>query len=989
MKKINTNISRILVGIIVLFSTLKSPLSAQQLSSINYTDLNELPSNNVYYSMQDSKGYMWFATDKGVVKFDGKTFNVFTVSDGLADNECFDIFEDSKGRIWFSSYNGEMCFFDDGIFYTKQNCLFLRKFHASNPAFKMIEDNNQQLYYLTISAIYTINKKNQISKLNIKNLYFSHLYKDSKGNVYALSFKKKLSYIVNLKTLEKHKLKLQNEGFLLNSKSFSFKNKIYFSTNKGVKTFINDQLKNIKLPEKNEKVQTIYKSEKELYIGTANGLLQSTNDGLNFKRLFKSASITSIFIDREKNLWITTLNEGIYFIINPKINLYNHHQFEIDKVISINKIDNQSIFIGLDKFKSAFVKNKMIKLFDFNKIGLSGSLKKIKKIKDNYFLCLSSSLIKLDKNLNFQNTFQIAVKDLCLYDSNDVIAVGGIEVLKFPFSNFNKLNLNEKGFVTLKSNGIFKLKEEKAFLFYGSFGVKKFINDQLFAFDENILLNKNIIDIEQTNEGILWFASSVNGLIAAYKNKIYHFTIKNQLQSNFVSSLTKGDKNEIWLGTNKGISKINYYIKNNKIKIKSSNFSIHNGLTDNDVNDILYHNDTVLVGTKKGLCFFKSEHLIKEKTIPKIIIEKFVSGNSIKKVDHKIIKIEAAENNISIFLKGISFASFGKFKYKYKVKGLSNFWKITENEQIELQNLSPGIYTIEIYGIDFFKNHSNKTCVSFEILPYFYQTWWFRIFSIFILFFLIYTIIQHRLNKIRKNHDLKEKLLVLENQKLKAESTEITLQRDIVELEQKALLLQMNPHFIFNSINTIQALYIKNKDVADDYLIKFSTLLRQILEFSKKKIIHLDQEVEFLRNYLEINQLRFDNKYHFEFKGLETINQTEIGIAPLVIQPFIENALIHGIQSLKVKGYIVVNFRIENEYLVCEITDNGVGRKKSKERNKTKVHESIGMEITKKRLDFHNKNISKSNLKIIDLEDVNGNAIGTKVIIRIFIEEFY
>ena len=160
-------------------------LFAQDPVSINYNSENGLPSNTVYYTMQDSRGYIWFATDKGVVKFDGITFRTYTTSDGITDNECYDIFEDSQHRIWFSTYNGTPYYFKNDKFYTKNNTVLLQETNFDGPGLKVLEDKNGNLFYLTHRTVYQI-LNSTIRVVNRSAVYYSSLFLDEENNCYAL-----------------------------------------------------------------------------------------------------------------------------------------------------------------------------------------------------------------------------------------------------------------------------------------------------------------------------------------------------------------------------------------------------------------------------------------------------------------------------------------------------------------------------------------------------------------------------------------------------------------------------------------------------------------------------------------------------------------------------------------------------------------------------------------------------------------------------------
>lgn len=216
----------------------------------------------------------------------------------------------------------------------------------------------------------------------------------------------------------------------------------------------------------------------------------------------------------------------------------------------------------------------------------------------------------------------------------------------------------------------------------------------------------------------------------------------------------------------------------------------------------------------------------------------------------------------------------------------------------------------------------------------------------------------------------------------------LTLQKEVTEYEQKALHLQMNPHFVFNCLGSISSFIVQNgTDSALKYLSKFSKLMRLTLEYSKGSIIPIDKEIEGLQNYLELEQLRFHNSFTFSIVSSEKV-EFNMGLPPLLIQPFVENAILHGLVPKEGEGTIEVNFDVQNNQLVCTITDNGIGITKSKEmkENSMTAHQSMALEITKKRLEIMEATISKSaQIEIKEVEEDNV-VVGTKVTLRLPIQ---
>jgi tetratricopeptide (TPR) repeat protein len=216
----------------------------------------------------------------------------------------------------------------------------------------------------------------------------------------------------------------------------------------------------------------------------------------------------------------------------------------------------------------------------------------------------------------------------------------------------------------------------------------------------------------------------------------------------------------------------------------------------------------------------------------------------------------------------------------------------------------------------------------------------------------------------------------------------LTLQKEVAEYEQKALHLQMNPHFVFNCLSSISSFIVQNgTDSALKYLSKFSKLMRLTLEYSKDALIPIDKEIESLQNYLELEQLRFHNKFTFNIQSTDNV-EFNMGLPPLLIQPFVENAILHGVVPKEGNGKINVLFDVQNGQLICTITDNGIGLTESKilKENSVTAHKSMALEITKKRLEIMESTTSKNaQIDIVELED-NNQKNGTRVTLRLPIQ---
>jgi tetratricopeptide (TPR) repeat protein len=229
--------------------------------------------------------------------------------------------------------------------------------------------------------------------------------------------------------------------------------------------------------------------------------------------------------------------------------------------------------------------------------------------------------------------------------------------------------------------------------------------------------------------------------------------------------------------------------------------------------------------------------------------------------------------------------------------------------------------------------------------------------------------------------------LLFSRYKLAQRNKQGQLEKTNLEIEQRLLRAQMNPHFIFNSLNSIQSFISENEaNIAERYLSKFARLMRYILDNSSKPYISMDAEVNTLQLYLELERLRFDNKFDFRINVASNIDTEELAIPPMLAQPYIENAILHGMMYKEEKGTITIDFTCENDLVHCTIKDDGIGRKKAMEikSKTTSAHQSRGMQVTKDRIDLMNQQKGAGiQVNITDLENENNTALGT--LIELFI----
>ena len=345
------------------------------------------------------------------------------------------------------------------------------------------------------------------------------------------------------------------------------------------------------------------------------------------------------------------------------------------------------------------------------------------------------------------------------------------------------------------------------------------------------------------------------------------------------------------------------------------------------------------------------------------------------------LRLKHNENQVSFEFAALSFLSRERNIYACKMQGIDKSWQqLGEDNSITYGNLSPGSYTFKIKTANLDGLWGKEKSLFIKVIPAFWQTAWFKALIILLIVGFFYWLYRNRLKQINLRNQLK-------NEQLETQKKEAEFKRKVSEIEMTALRSQMNPHFIFNCLNSIKLYTIQNDSVAaSEYLTKFSRLIRLVLENSRKEKVDLQSELESLRLYIEMEAMRFKEKLHYTIN--ENIDTSYIEIPPLLMQPYVENAIWHGLMHKERGGKI--NIVIERgdtaDLLKIIITDNGVGRAKAAElKSKSAVkRKSFGMKVTSERIALINQLFNTdTTVQITDLYQENGDASGTQVTLQI------
>ena len=519
--------------------------------------------------------------------------------------------------------------------------------------------------------------------------------------------------------------------------------------------------------------------------------------------------------------------------------------------------------------------------------------------------------------------------------------------------------------------------------FYGSQGIYQLKNE--FLEDDSIsglgFHSVYINKIAKDKNANYWIATLGHGLLKChFKNGrmvlVKQFNQQNGTPSDDILSVLIDKNNNVWLADYMSLS----LLVNNEKKEQIISFNENDGLLSSYYQTLKLQqqkNGTIWGLTTMGVIAFHPDSLARNNLPPQLSIDFITINNNDTagrfSIAGKLLKTGTSfsykENSLQFNFIAISLTDPSKIRYAYRLKELDSNWTTGTQRAVNYNFLSAGKYIFELKA----SNNSNVWTGEplqflFIIKPPFWQTWWFLLLCFITGGFLIYLLFRNRVKRIKEKASIRQQL---------------------AELEGKALRAQMNPHFIFNSLNAIQECIVMEKiDAAYEYLARFSKLLRMVLNNSEKNIISLQEEMEMISLYLELESLRFKNAFEYSIHIDESVDTEMAGVPPLLLQPFIENAIWHGLRNKEGEKKLFISCTDNANGISCTIIDNGVGREKAKEIKAGKMgasnFESKGMVLSEQRMRMMNlKHHEKFDLQIHDLYDEKGSACGTKVILQL------
>jgi ligand-binding sensor domain-containing protein len=520
---------------------------------------------------------------------------------------------------------------------------------------------------------------------------------------------------------------------------------------------------------------------------------------------------------------------------------------------------------------------------------------------------------------------------------------------------------------------------------------KSLVLKKLFPLKENEIASFSSIKcITQDAKKRIWLGTDGSGIVIlnAGFEMIRNFNSNNYLTSGVVYSLLPENDSTFWSSTNAGLSRVRWNESSLQPQgsITITNYDMTNGLQANEFNTGAYaklSDGSMAFGGINGINIFKPEDINATAQYPKTYINEFkvfensyYKGTNVSYLNN--IDLKHYENSVSISFSTLGFVLPEKIKYRYRLIGHEKEWIPAGNRSyISYTNLGSGDYEFQVKACNSDGVWSDTyTSLRISIATPFYRTWWFISLMSITAGFIAYQFYYYRMRQIREK-----------------ESLRIQYNKDLAEVEMKALRAQINPHFLFNSLNSINNYILKNDTrKASRYLVKFSQLVRNILNNSSNSYITLQEELQTVELYMLIEGMRFNDQFSYHIENIDDINTANVTIPSLLLQPYVENAIWHGLLHKEEEKLITIRIegKLSDDFIVVNIIDNGVGREKAEEiEERPKHRKSYGMQLGENRLKLmSHTNGKQATVEVIDLMDKQQQPAGTQIKI-VIPETFY
>ncbi len=950
----------------------------------NYTTDDGLPSPEVHYCLEADQGFMWFATDNGISRFDGYEFKNYGPREGLENPVVFNLQKDSKGRIWIGTMNGALYYLENDTIHPFDQNFKIKELNIYSDILRGFYIDSLDNKYLSIGGIGILKfyPNGDLNHVEIQNKEASHFFIQIQNNWMfggeRKNFKNKSHVEMYFKpNIEIHtdSISLVNLPIKVSRKSpysnswrirlnhehdLSYQHKYLIEFKNGQPIWskpypFDTQLKDVMiLPEGEILLGFVKKGGIHLYEN-----LTALKAG-HFEQYLSGISVSHIFKDSKGAFWLSSIENGIFYCPDIKQRIYDKSAgLSTDYVSAFDFKDDQETFVGLRDGN----------VFKFN--DKKPSLKRLPENPGQFIvydllydhtreeLWVTSGDVAYLKNgaWNTIPKYNFAQKKINIFDKK--MTFGRNKNRLWGTSHFGSgvLDLEKKegykiGIDAGYTKRTFRIWEDQSQRIWVANinGLFEYKNHQMIQPEPFFApFSIRAEDIGELEDGTLVIGTKGAGVLFWKDSLLRQVTIEHGLAADMIENVYVDAAQNIWVGTLKGLNKINR--RDTTFEVKT--FTILHGLPSNEINGVKIKGDEIWIATTKGLIKWKEpvqDTFSKKPLIAQVLVNnKQVNWSAKNEFSH-------LNNNFTFQYLTINFRSQGKINYRYRLNGEA--WTITRSRSVNFARLSSDLYQFEVQAQNEDGYWSTSSFYNFEIKSPFWKRNWFITLGIIFFSFLMWIFYRTRIKNLRK-----------------AEATK----QEISDLQNAALRAQMNPHFIFNCLNSIQNLINNDdKENASRYLVRFAKLIRTTLKSSVNKTISLYDEIGLLESYLELEKLRFKEKFNYQIEVDSKLDQYDVDLPPMLIQSYVENAVVHGFAQREYGGELRIQFQHKDQQLEVTIEDNGIGYYHSKKNRtpKNQGHQSFGMSISNQRIALMN---TSNEVLIEELKDEEGQVSGTRV----------
>ncbi|WP_378174130.1 two-component regulator propeller domain-containing protein [Aquimarina sp. SS2-1] len=799
-----------------------------------------LPSSEVYDIYQDKEGYIWFATDKGLSRFNGSEFKNFTTKDGLPDNTILDFHPQENGQIWCFGYHSQRLFYFDEVFSGfkdyKYNSLLKNEFDGNTIIKSIVLDEDETLYTggYGICGLFSVSANGELSKQFNMDSRFNQSIEDVQINFGVLTTKKAFFSIC-------HKYDSEDNVVIVNSENSPASRLDFVFLNKKESVFIDRKLGVLSKKDGLRYYETQHNpigikriDDNTFFVGYySNGAEIKNTSGEIIETFLPKKSVTSFLRDAEGSYWFSTLDDGVYCIKNPGITVLTK-----DHISSLVKDNNSTLYAGYGNGDIAKISNKQIDII-YKGLNDHPAYVEFNSRNNNLYGYSDNCLV------NYSNK-----KKPSILPANKLPEYIDDPLLNSGTSYFNvrkndtviRYNLDEKVQDVCTYNG--------DVLIGTSSGLFTLKNEVIKKYQPTDILKSRIDDIDlHKKSNTIYMATQGQGVIV-YGDSIYNITQKNGLTNNIVSEVHIENDTVVWACTNSGLNRINFN-KNNSYFVTS--ITKADGLLSNDIDDIEIIGDTIWVATKKGLCYFTKD-FFKEKQASKIISLKLkeVSVNNTN-IGSLNTYLKHYQNSIDFTLQAVSHRNTDKINYFYRLKEKDTTWTKTDNRKIHFPSLSPGDYTFQAKANVLNNPDNHLVSYTFTILPPFWKSWWF--YGICFVSFCCLVYLFFKIRVLTYNQDVFRELIRLAIKRLKRKEQFYNFRANGEDFKIPTHQIQyINSQGNYLDITTNKKTYTIRCKIGD--FINTTPDALEYVRIHRSYIIRIDQVTSKGKNWVVINDQR-------------------------------------------------------------------------------------------------------------------------------------